>query len=264
MAIQNSKIVECQNCRTDFKIEPEDFIFYDNIKVTSPTFCPRCRFQRRLAFFNLTTLYKRPCDLCRKDSISMYAPDAPYTVYCPKCWWSDDWDSFQYGKEYDFSKPFFEQFNELLRQVPLLGLSMNSKSVESSPYNNHAGIVKNCYLIFYGGLSEDCAYGLYIEKSARVFDCGLMNACENCYDSMNGYKNYGCVGADHIKESIDCFFTKDCVNCQNCFASVELRNKNYHIFNKPYAKEDYFKEIEKYDLGSYKTYMEIKEKAQAL
>ena len=30
----------CQNCKQNFTIEPEDFTFYDKIKVPSPTFCP--------------------------------------------------------------------------------------------------------------------------------------------------------------------------------------------------------------------------------
>ncbi|OGF67766.1 hypothetical protein A3I27_03195 [Candidatus Giovannonibacteria bacterium RIFCSPLOWO2_02_FULL_43_11b] len=54
----------------------------------------------------------------------------------------------------------------------------------------------------------------------------------------------------------------DSFNCQNCLASANLRNKKYHIFNKPYTKEEYFQEIKKWDLGSYKTYKEIQRLAE--
>jgi len=121
----------CQNCKKQFAIEPEDSQFYEKISVPAPTFCPECRMQRRLAWFNLINLYKRKCDLCGKDSISMYAPEAPYKVYCPRCWWSDNWDSFAYGRDYDFSRPFFEQFNELLHEVPLQGLSVDFIGAET-------------------------------------------------------------------------------------------------------------------------------------
>ena len=32
----------CQNCKKDFIIEPEDFNFYEKIKVPLPTFCADC------------------------------------------------------------------------------------------------------------------------------------------------------------------------------------------------------------------------------
>ena len=29
----------CQSCKKEFTIEPEDFLFYEKIKVPAPTFC---------------------------------------------------------------------------------------------------------------------------------------------------------------------------------------------------------------------------------
>ena len=92
----------CQNCKNKFTIEPEDFDFYKKIDVPPPTFCPRCRLQRRLAWLKGFRLYKRVCDLCNKDTISMYPPDAQYVVYCHNCWWGDAWDPLEYGQEYDY------------------------------------------------------------------------------------------------------------------------------------------------------------------
>ena len=49
----------CQNCKSDFMIEPDDFGFYEKIHVPPPTFCSKCRFQRRLMFRNERSFYKR-------------------------------------------------------------------------------------------------------------------------------------------------------------------------------------------------------------
>jgi len=38
----------CQNCKKDFTIEQDDFSFYEKIKVPPPTFCPECRYKRRI------------------------------------------------------------------------------------------------------------------------------------------------------------------------------------------------------------------------
>ena len=37
----------CQNCKKDFVIEPDDFAFYEKMKVPAPTFCPDCRMTQR-------------------------------------------------------------------------------------------------------------------------------------------------------------------------------------------------------------------------
>ena len=97
----------CQNCKNDFIIEPDDFGFYEKIKVPPPTFCPECRSQRRLAWRNDLVLYNRICDLCKKSVVTIYSKESSLTVYCNKCWWSDNWDPLKYGQKYDFSRTFF-------------------------------------------------------------------------------------------------------------------------------------------------------------
>ena len=153
---QSSGSTACQNCQNEFKIEPEDFKFYDKIKVPPPTFCPECRDQRRWAFRNERNLYRRKCDLCKEDIISMYASDSAYKVYCSKCWYSDKWDPLEYGKEYDFSVSFLEQCKKLLSEVPRLALVQ--ENVVNSPWVNYERNDKNCYLCVGGEESEDCMY----------------------------------------------------------------------------------------------------------
>src|SRR3990167_1497216 len=92
----------CQNCKTSFIIEPEDFAFYEKMQVPPPTWCPYCRLMRRLSWRNERTLYKRVCSMCGKSIIAMYSQDAAFPVYCRECWFSDAWDPLAYGREYDF------------------------------------------------------------------------------------------------------------------------------------------------------------------
>jgi len=254
----------CQNCHSSFIIEPEDFAFYEKMQVPAPTWCPECRLQRRLAFLNIFNLYKRPCNLCKKEIISIFRPGVPYVVYCPKCWWSDNWDPFEHGRDYDFSRPFLEQFKELWQTTPVLGISIDIPTLETSPYTSHTGHLKNCYLIFHADNDEDCAYGFYVNDCKSVLDSSLIISSELCYDVMHSYHNSRCVGTrSQVTESIDCAFLKDCMNCQHCFASANLRNKKHYIFNKPHSKEQYFEELKKWDLGSYKNYKKAQKLAEA-
>jgi len=254
----------CENCRKEFTIEGEDFAYYEKMKVPAPTWCPKCRLQRRLAFFNVFNLYKRQCGLCKKEVISIFRSDSPYNVYCTECWWSDRWSPFDYGRDYDFSRPFFEQFHELWKAAPALSLSVDRTTNIDSDYTNLTGHLKNCYLIYHADYCEDSAYGFHLNGCKSVIDCGPIISSEMCYDSMHSYRNNRCIGLrSQVTESINCAFLKDCMNCQDCFASANLRNKKYHILNKPYTREGYLEEMKKWDLGSYKKYDEAKKLAEA-
>ena len=96
----------CQNCKCDFTIEPDDFSFYEKIKVPPPTFCPECRMIRRMIWRNTRSLYKRDCGLCKKSLISMYPDKDIADVYCKECWNGSSWDQYKNGSDYDFNKIF--------------------------------------------------------------------------------------------------------------------------------------------------------------
>ena len=122
----------CQNCKQDFIIDAQDFDFYTKIKVPPPTFCPECRLQRRLAWRNERGLYRRKCDAPGHEEmiITMYPPELTLPVYDQKYWWSDAWDPMEFAREYDFSRPFFEQWKDLLYIIPAPAL-INLQDVDS-------------------------------------------------------------------------------------------------------------------------------------
>ncbi len=254
---------QCQNCKKDFVIEPDDFGFYEKIKVPPPTFCPRCRLQRRLVWMKSTKLFKRKCDLCGEEGISMYSPENKYRIYCHDCWWGDKWDPKKYAIEYDFSRPFFEQFTKLFEQVPLRAQPIDQITRKLSPYTNFAGWCKNCYLVFFTEGCEDTAYGFFLKRSKRIYDSSMTWECENTFDVTNGFKSYNIFTAEgNTISCMDCYFIKDCRNCNNCFGCVNLRNKSYCFFNEQLAKEEYEKKLSEIDLGSYSTYESMREKVR--
>ncbi len=238
-------------------------MFYERIRVPPPTFCPACRLQRRLAWFNTFNLYKRPCDLCKKNVISVYAPDAPYVVYCPECWWGDGWDQYAEGREYDPKRPFLEQFEELLHKTPLLGLSIDIPTSKDSPYTSNTGNLKNCYLLYQSNYTEDSAYGFYLAHDKAVMDSTMCLSCEWLYDCMHSYKCNRCIGSrSYAVELLNCSFMKDASNCQDCFMCASVKNKKYCIKNRQYTKEEYQREISEYDLGSYEGYRKALKEAE--
>ncbi|MDA2922220.1 hypothetical protein MYX07_03055, partial [Patescibacteria group bacterium AH-259-L07] len=231
----------CQNCKNQFTIEPEDFDFYEKVKVPAPTWCPDCRFQRRASFRNERRLFHSQSAKSGKDILSLVPPEAELTVYDEKEWWADDWDPLAYGKEYNFSRPFFEQFQELLRKVPRFSRSVTN--MINSDYCANAGYLKNCYLLFHSSRSEDCMYGSGVRSSSNCLDNAYVNKCERCYQNFwltNCHQTHFSV---QCEDCIGVWFSKNCRGCTHCFGCVNLRNQKYHIFNQPYSKEEYKKRI---------------------
>jgi hypothetical protein len=241
----------CQSCKKDFLIEPEDFLFYEKMKVPPPTWCPECRQMRRYAWRNERTLYRRNCDMCGKSMVTIYSPNKPYKVYCSSCWWSDKWNGTDYGKEYDFSKPFFPQFQELQLQVPRVALL--SKNSVNSEYTNHSNNNRNCYLSFSTFDSENVMYsGEIIKPSQDICDCYWIESGQLNYELINAERCYQCHYGMLLRDCTSCYYCYDCRGCSNCFLSSNLRNKKYCFLNKQYTKEKYLKKIGEYNLGSFK------------
>ncbi|MBI5733192.1 hypothetical protein HY967_04585 [Candidatus Jorgensenbacteria bacterium] len=201
---------------------------------------------------NERVLYRRPCKGLghNEEVISIYSADKPFNVYDQKLWWSDEWDSLQFGKTYDFSRPFFEQFKELWETVPLLALS-NSNAINSD-YCNVADQSKDSYMTSGSFKIENTHYSnrVYTVKDSMDLYVGFRNElcyecvhCSDCYRVVYGKQCIGCT---------DSYFLYDCRNCSNCFGCTNLRNKNHCIFNKQYTKEDYLKKISEFNLGSAK------------
>ncbi len=240
----------CQNCKGEFIIEPEDFVFYNKIKVPPPTFCPECRLIRRMNWRNERSLFHRNCAKTGKSIITMFHPDISVVVYDRDIWWSDEWGPKEYGLDYDFSKPFFEQYKDLLSRVPLANLG--NTNITNSPYGNHNADCKDCYLTYASWKNERVSYSQGSLNGKDSLDLYTVLDSENCYnDALCGdlYKTHFSFNSN---ESINSFFLYYCINLQDSIGCINLRNKTHCIFNQKYSKDEYNKKIKELDFGSYK------------
>lgn len=255
-----SPSVSCQQCKKDFSVTAEDTKFYQKINVPAPTFCPDCRLQRRLAWRNERSLYRRPCGLCGRDTIMVYRPGGPITGYCSPCWWSDKWDPLEQGREYDFSRPFFVQFRELMERMPFQNLFVNYQTLVNSEYNNMNHNLKNCYWLFNSDYDEDCMYGEEVESAKDCIDVTMIDHSELIYESVNCNKCSGVYYSVDCEGCHDVWFSKNLSNCSNCFGCVNLKNQQYQIFNKQFSKEAYEAKLKEFCLDSYAAIQNLKQK----
>lgn len=231
----------CKECSKSFEIFPEDFEFYKKMKVTAPTCCPSCRQQKRIAFRNERSLYKRNCELCGKSMVTVYSPDKNLHVYCKDCWWSDKWDAEKYGRDFDFNRSFFEQFEELMKVVPRIDL-INVQH-ENSEYTNYGFRNKDCYLVYTSDENEKCFYGAYVWDSVGCFECLYVLDSKysyGCIDCVNMYESQDCRMSEACQTCRNCY---DCRNCSDCFGCAGLRHKQYYFLNEKLEKDEYEKRM---------------------
>jgi hypothetical protein len=211
---------------------------------------------RRMSFRNERNLYKRKCDKTGKDIISVYSPDSPHKVFEHSLWYSDDFNAMEYGQDYDFSKPFFEQMRDFMLKMPWPSLRIENS--QNCDYNNDVGRSKDCYLCARTHQSTNALYGYRVNKSRDCVDCmQVFEASEFLYECIE------CIACSFVSFSMfseNCSNSSmllNCKNCLDCFMCTNLRNKQYCFKNEQLTKEEYIKRMAQYNSGSF----EEKEKA---
>ncbi len=243
----------CTICQSDFTIRPEDRDFYKKFDAPDPVACPKCRLQHKLCFRNERTFYKRQSSLSNQSMISIYSPECKSPVYTREEWWSDKWDGLNYGQYFDFNRPFFEQFSELLSKVPRIGLF--NVNPTNSDYCQQAYDNKDCYLSVVVEKCQDCMYISHSNSLRDCYDSSFLHDCELCYECLDSNKLYACIGCQSCQNSSDLIYCYDLIGCKNCVGCYGLRNKQYHIMNEAYNKEAYFEKIKVLELNKYSKFL---------
>jgi hypothetical protein len=260
----------CTQCSTQFEVLPEDkamlekiapMVGGEKIALPEPELCFDCRLTRKMAFYNRRQLYKRKSAFDGKSIISVYSPDKAFKAYPTRDWYSDKWDPLEYGRDFDFSRGFFEQFAELLRDVPHNALAVIGDNLNSD-FTNDNYKLKNCYLIFDGEQAEGCSYGESFVGLKDCMDFLFTTQSELCYEVMFCSNSYNLKYSQYCKNCSDSWFLRDCIGCKNCVGCTNLQQKQYYIYNEPYSKEEYEKKMGDFKSGDYRLITELRKKAE--
>jgi len=182
----------------------------------------------------------------------MYDPQKVKNVYCLQCFWSDKWDETNIGRDFDFKRPFFEQWKELFIEAPKV-MMMNDDGIGSvnCEYTTDFAKGKNCYMVLSSWYDENCMFGFQINHDKSCVDNIYVNYSELMYDSVGCERCYKCEYCQYCQESNNCIFGFDLKNCSECLFCAGLRGKQYNIWNKQLTKEEYFEAEKALELGSW-------------
>ena len=260
--MDNSEKKICQNCKKDFIIEPDDFSFYEKIKVPPPTWCPECRMIRRFSCANSWSLFWRNCNKCGKRMLSMFSPQKDLTVYCQSCWWADDWDGTEYAINYDPSRPFLEQLKELSEKTPYATLESTYTTLKNCEYTNSIAYSKNCFMTIWADFCENVYYSSILNGLKWSSDCLRGWESELCYESTGFIRSYNVFFSEDFDDCVDIWFSRNCYGCMNCIGCANLRGASYNIFNVQYGKEEYAKKLKEFGFDSWMKLREFEKQAR--
>ena len=242
----------CRLSGETFHVSQEDLEFYKRVSpiiggkqylIPPPTLSPTSRMKRKLSWRNERTLYRRQCNFSGAQIISTYSPESQFQVYENRAWISDAWDALDYGRDFDFTRPFFEQFQELMLAVPVCSL-MHRQEEENCPYTNYVSGNKDCHYIFNASANEACFYSTYLQRSRDVSDCFFCFDCELCYECVDCSNCYGLRYSQECENCYDSEFLIGCASTKNCFACVSLKRGEFCILNQNYSKSEYYAKLE--------------------
>lgn len=148
-----------------------------------------------------------------------------------------EWD-LSSRKKYDEAKEVFSKIvkEEAFHRALFIDRSENC----TGDHLDEAKNCTNCYFIT--KQSEDC-----INCTRHALD--IKDALDNVGFAVYGERGYyNCMVQDHTYDMKFCYntiqckmgeYSAHCFQCSNIFGCCGLSGKKYHIFNRPYSKEDY-------------------------
>lgn len=244
-------------------MSPAEAKFLERMGVPAPRIHPDERARRRMAFANQRTLFHRNCAGSGKRIITNVPPNDPVKIFDIEYWYTDKWNMFATARDFDFTRPFFDQFAALMKAAPRPNLQRNPQYDENSDYTNYAGKNKNCYLIFDSDKNRDCLYSYSINSCTDVIDCFRIEQCELCYECIDCTNCYGSIFLQNCDGCSESAFLKNCIGCRSCFGSVNLRNKQFYFFNERCTPDEYQSKLAKQNLRSRKKLTTLSEEFQA-
>lgn len=246
----------CKLTGENFVITDEEIKYCNEHDIPLPTISPQERLRRVTSFDNGIYLYNGKCAFSGECILTNFPPELGHTVYKADIFFSDQWDPFEYGYEYDFSLSFFDQFATLFKRIPLPSRHIVVSDLENCDYVNAATHAKNCYLIFNCTACEDCLFSRFLNGVKNAIDCIGVSNSELCYRCVNVQNGYNLTVAENCTNCQDSYFLFNCRNLKHCYGCSNLSGKEYYFENQACTAEEYNAKLQAKNLGSYKCWKE--------
>jgi hypothetical protein len=147
------------------------------------------------------------------------------------------------------SEEVWAGFEKVKKNVPRV-YAMQSKSENfTGNYVYHCQNTHECFDVVE---CQDVGYLIECKNMRDCYDVSILEDAELCYNISSSHVLTNCNCCYFCVTSVNCDHSELLFNCEDCFGCISLQRKKYHILNKPYEKEEYFKKVAeiKEELGS--------------
>lgn len=136
---------------------------------------------------------------------------------------------------------FIQSFAQLKSSLPKPATF--SLGNENSDYTSYVYNSSNCYFCFDCTACKNCLYCFDCVRLVDCVDCDFCVDSELLYSCLDCFKAYHSTYLDYCSRVYDSHFCWDCSDSHDLFGCTHVKNKQYCIFNRQYAKEEYLKKV---------------------
>ncbi len=247
----------CAGCGAEFRLSEADLFSIGAYQVPAPKFCPDCRHMRRELHVNVRNLFRRRCTLTGEALVSNVVAGDPIKVVSVSEFFSARVDNAAFGREVQFDRPFFTQWNELQAACYRPALVRGFLPDQNSEYTNFSAANTNAYLLFNSFDCVDCYYGFGLAGCANVVDGYRVEDCEACYEVVDCRECRRSAFLENCERCEDSYFLANCSDCRNCMLCTNLEGKELHFLNEPVSQAEF--EAFRALLDSRKSLSELKQ-----
>lgn len=164
-------------------------------------------------------------------------------------WWNEQLTKEEWEKRraevdlgsYETLKACEEQYLQMMALEAVWPENFNHQTDDSSGEYlvGCAGCVESSF-----GLKSTNNYGCYGLYHAEGNAYSIAIPGDRCYQSGPVGQSFGCLFSTSLIRCDGVEYSINCYDCEQCFGCVGLRRKKFHILNKPYSEEEYWKRVD--------------------
>lgn len=103
---------------------------------------------------------------------------------------------------------------------------------------------KDCFWTFDGSDGENLRFVESFVKTKDAVDSSYYTGSERLYEAVVCTNGSNVLFSLYVRNSMDIEYSSECNNCQNCFGCAGLKNKKFHVFNKPCSENEYWQLVD--------------------
>lgn len=240
---------QCDIGGEQFRLSEQEIEYCERNLIPLRSSCATERLRQILLFRSSPHLYHAVCAISGERVVTVVPPASGYRVYDSSL--EAELNAEQYARPYDFTRGFFEQFEELARAVPYFSRVGIPASSENCDFCQGTIWSKNCYLCFRAVKAEDCLFSRYVRTVKDLVDCVWAIESELAYACSNITRCYDVAFCEHCIDCSASRFLSDCIGCRDCICCVGLRNAEYCVENQQLSRDEYEQTLAQLGLESH-------------